>query len=209
MFVTFLYRVRAADPGAAVLLAERHMEAERADTYTALYVACYQTGVRAVLVGADDWRKREAQARSYYDTLATEEQALAMARRLRFYWYFHLIDGSPPRRRIQKTLWEEYLSYVTGPDPVARERCFFAATSGIVREVLDDGTWNEPGGLKRYLRQREEAIAAMLRHSTADTYPFTTPGPDLQQSKCFALGPAPDDSPPGTNVHYVVMDVHM
>jgi hypothetical protein len=112
VFVTYLYRVRAPDPGAAVLSCEEHMEREQADVYTPLYLISFETGERAVLVGADDWRKRRRQAESYHDTLCDEAAALRHAKDVRIYFYFHLIEGSKALREVRRKLIAEYHQFV-------------------------------------------------------------------------------------------------
>jgi hypothetical protein len=208
MFVTFMYRVRAIDAPSALFGAQVHLNRAGSENnfFKALYVVCYETGHRQVLVGPEDWRKREGRARAYNRSMGKEIQALSMAKELRFYWLFDMVSGSPERQAIFRTLQEEYFEYVTGP---RKERMFFAATARLMRELLDDGTWDTGGGadrrggrLSEYLRRRDREIEVLLDHTTEESYPFTTPGPTIYQSKCFDLGGV---GPP----HYIVMDVHM
>jgi hypothetical protein len=201
MFVTYLYRLRAPDAGAAVLRCERHMERQRADTYTPLCVASHEAEVRAVLVGPEDWRKREPMARELLKRLKEPRDALILAKELRISWYFHLLTGTKALRAVRKKLEDEYMSFVDGPE---RERTFFMATEPIVRDALRPD-WSGLGGtLEEYMATRATGVAAMIRHTTDETYPFCGEGPgiDIYQSRVFDLG---GEGPR----YYVILDIHM
>lgn len=200
MFANFIVRVRGPDPAAASIAAHKFLDetGSASNVSTLLLVCSYDVGVRAVLVGSDDWRKRGREAARLRDELATREDMIMLAKKIRFHDLFLLLKAATSRseRLIYDKIEAEYLASVNS---LESEERFIRATNGIVRELLSL-TMSEPS---EYLDARIELTERFLALSTPHSFPFLAkPAISLYDARLFDLG---GEGPE----HYVIASVHI